>query len=39
MKIVNYAGLPWNLQDVIDRILSNGIVFGFELELLASFVS
>jgi hypothetical protein len=39
MKIVNYGGLPWNLQDVVDRIQANGIVYGFELEMLASFVS
>lgn len=39
MKIVTYAGLTWQLQDVVDRIQSNDIVYGFELELLASFVS
>lgn len=39
MKIIGYHGLPWQLQDVIDRLLSNGLVYGFELELLASFVS
>lgn len=39
MKIVNYAGLPWQLQDVVDRIRGKQLVYGFELERLASFVS
>lgn len=28
--------LPWNLQDVIDRLADYETVYGFELELLAS---
>lgn len=31
--------LPWNLQDVVDRMKSGQRVYGFELELLADHVS
>lgn len=39
MPIYGYRHLPPRLQDVVDRIQARGCVYGFELELLASFVS
>jgi hypothetical protein len=37
--VTNYYGLPESLKDVIHRIWDRDDVFGFELELLASYVS
>lgn len=39
MKTVPYEDLPWNLQSVVDRIQADINVYGFELELLADYVS
>lgn len=39
MKVNSYWTLPWNLKDVIDRVNNGGIVWGFELELLADYIS
>lgn len=39
MKIVRHVELPWNLLDVVSRINEGAPVHGFELELLASYVS
>lgn len=36
---VLYYDLPWNLRDLCDRLVYGGDVYGFELELLADFVS
>lgn len=39
MKNIPYCELPWNLQDVVERLRDLQVVYGFELELLASYVS
>lgn len=39
MPLYGYHDLPWQLQDVVDRIFANGTVYGFELERLADHVS
>lgn len=40
MKIFYQDDLPWQLSDVVDRMKDpSSLVYGFELELLADFVS
>lgn len=39
MKVYEYGDLPDNLKDVARRIRSGAVVYGFELQLLADYVS
>lgn len=39
MPLYYLADLPWQLADVVTRLCAGAFVFGFELELLADFVS
>lgn len=34
-----HTNLPWSLLDALDRLVAGKLVYGFELELLADYVS
>lgn len=38
-RLYTLRDLPWNLRDVVHRMLGGEIVYGFELELMADRVS